>query len=460
MYRLFLSLRFLRHHWLMTLIGSFFVGASLVILVVVMAVMDGFQAKLKETIAGSSADLTLTPRWPCDPVALSKAVEELIPGVEAAGPYYETITLTRRAGKADPMVDRMHYAGVFGIDARREARINRFAEYLATVDEATHVRRTTATVRDRADPFKVYDALEEASGTIGVVLGVGLAREIDAGVGKKIRVASASAAGQGGGAARDPKDVSLKYIQVLVVGLYESGNGDIDRSCIFMDQQAFRTLFTDDSTRASVRCRLSDPDRFDDALRAIRERRDDLISRSLRPADAALEPWQKNGHVESWRDQNRSLVQAIESEKAMILVIAFLIVVAGTSSIFAAQWLLVSDKVREIGILRALGADFNGVVSIFVLNGFLMGVLGSAGGAFGGLLVVKYIDAVHAALSWILGHKVFDPAVYNFDAIPTRVDYAEVTRYAVAALVCTLIASAVPAVRAGLLRPAEALHRD
>jgi lipoprotein-releasing system permease protein len=94
------------------------------------------------------------------------------------------------------------------------------------------------------------------------------------------------------------------------------------------------------------------------------------------------------------------------------------------------------------------------------MNGFLMGVLGSAGGALGGLLVVRYIDAVHSMLSWILGHKVFDPAVYNFVAIPTRVDYGEVTRYAVAALVCTLIASAVPAVRAGLLRPAEALHRD
>src|SRR5688572_4051151 len=98
MYRLFLSLRFLRHHWLMTMIGSFFVGASLVILVVVMAVMDGFQSKLKETMAGSSADLTLTPLWPCDPVKLAAAIEE-IPGFEAAGPYFETITLVKREGR-------------------------------------------------------------------------------------------------------------------------------------------------------------------------------------------------------------------------------------------------------------------------------------------------------------------------------------------------------------------------
>jgi len=144
----------------------------------------------------------------------------------------------------------------------------------------------------------------------------------------------------------------------------------------------------------------------------------------------------------------------------MILVIAFLIVVAGTSSIFAAQWLLVSDKVREIGILRAIGADFGGVVSIFVLNGFLMGLLGSIGGAAAGLLVVQYIDSVHALISTILGRPVFDPNIYLFEHIPTRVDYAEVTRYAVAALASTLIAAAVPAVRAGLMNPAEALHRE
>ncbi len=456
MYRLFLSFRFLRHHWLMTLIGSFFVGASLIILVVVMAVMDGFQAKLKETIAGASADLMLTPRWPCDPVALATAVEELVPGVEAAGPYYETITLTRRAGKIDPMFEKMHYAGVFGIDAAREARINRFAEYLATIDDVTHKRRTTATVRDRADPFKVYDKSEAASGTVGVVMGIGLARDVDVRVGQKIRVAIAAPAKDDSGS--DPMDVSLKYLQVLVVGLYESGNGDIDRSCIFMDHEAFRRMFDDDSTRASIRCRLASPDDFD-AKKSIEPVLAELVKRSVR-AGVVVDAAHSTMRPESWRDRNRSLVQAIESEKSMILVIAFLIVVAGTSSIFAAQWLLVSDKVREIGILRALGADFNGVVSIFVLNGFLMGVLGSAGGAFGGLLVVRHIDSVHGMLSWALGHKVFDPAVYNFTAIPTQVDYGEVARYALAALVCTLIASAVPAMRAGFLRPAEALHRD
>ena len=392
-------------------------------------------------------------------MAFSKAVEELVPAVEAAGPYYETITLTRRAGRVDPTREKMHYAAVFGIDAQRETRINRFTEYLSILDSETGARRQA--VRDRTAPFTVYDDLERASQTVGVVLGVGLADEIGVQINQKIRIAIAEPANDAHDTppGQEPQALSFKYQQVLVVGLYQSGNSEIDKSCIFMDHEAFRRLFTGDVARASIRCRLTDPDRVEQAKLALTEVMEKLVVRSA-PVGTVVESWQQKIYPESWKEKNRSLVSAIESEKSMILVIAFLIVIAGTSSIFAAQWLLVSDKVREIGILRALGADFNGVVSIFVLNGFLMGVLGSAGGAFAGLLVVRYIDTVSGWISAISGRPVFDPKIYLFQQIPTLVNYREVTQYAVAALVCTLIASAVPAMRAGFMKPAQALHRD
>lgn len=468
MYRLFLSLRFLRHHWLMTLIGSFFVGASLVILVVVMSVMDGFQAKLKETIAGSSADLTLTPAWPCDPAKLARAIEERVPGVEAAGPFYETITLTRLAGRVDPLRQKMHYAAVYGIDAAREARINRFTEYLAELDPRTGRRSSIATVRDRGKPFEVHDPLDKASGTPGVIVGKALADDLrDSArrsiLNQKLRIAVAEPPAGGARAdpsedPPDPTDLSFKYVQVLVVGTYESGNSEVDRSCIFMDHEEFRRLFSEEARRASVRCRLTAPDDVESAIAGLRVSLDALVRESATVDAVPL--GQQRLRPESWKDKNRTLVRAIETEKSMILVIAFLIVVAGTSSIFAAQWLLVSDKIREIGILRALGADFGGVVSIFVLNGFLMGLLGAAGGSLAGLLVVENIDSVHHLISAMAGRPVFDPSIYLFDRIPTLVDYAEVTRYALAALACTLVAAAVPAIRAGLMNPAEALHRD
>ena len=245
----------------------------------------------------------------------------------------------------------------------------------------------------------------------------------------------------------------------MVVGIYASTNSDFDKRWLFMDHGAFANFFDAGTARPSVRMRMVDHERFDEAKAAMRSGVMRIVDRSVRPGHK-MRPDERTLSLDTWRDENRTLVRAIESEKSMILMIAFLIVVAGASSIFAAQWLLVSDKVREIGILRALGAQVGGIVAIFVANGFLMGVLGSVGGTFAGLLCVRHIDAIHGFVSWITGRPIFDPNIYLFTEIPTLVDYDQVTRYAVAALICTLLASAVPAIRAGLMDPARALHRD
>ena len=378
----------------------------------------------------------------------------------AAGPYYETITMTRRAGKLDATESKLHFAVVYGIDGRKEQRINRFREYLHRKDPATKEMRPT--VRDLDRPFdvdpKVYPA-DHASGTVGVIVGSGLQRELRVEIGRKIRMTTVHTKVDPDKPDDAEPDVDFTYRQVLVVGVYQSGNSEVDAHCVFMDHEAFRRLFKEDVSRISVRAKLRDPDEFEAAGRVLHTKLDGVIERSKVPG-AQLAPLQRQMNISSWKLENRPLVQAIESEKAMILVIAFLIVVAGTSSIFAAQWLLVSDKVREIGILRALGARFGGVTSIFILNGFLMGLLGSVGGTAVGLLVVNQIDRVHSLVSTVTGRAVFDPTIYLFERIPTLVDYPQVMQYASAALVCTLVAAAVPAIRAGFMNPAEALHHE
>lgn len=435
----------------MTLIGSFFVGASLVILVVVMSVMDGFQQRLKDTVSGASADFIVTSRYPADLDALARALLDHVPQVKAAAPLEQTMTFVQKT-KADPLDEKLQYAQVFGVDGWREQEVNRFGEYL-------HQRRGgRLTVKDLRDPFKVHDELDAAVGTRGVIIGAGVRREMHVDVGDKIRLAALRRK-RGGKDGAQIDDYEQDWLTFRIVGVYESGNSEKDAHCIFLDWRVVAELWSVDLRRSSVRCRLTDPDAFDDAKRALRARFATIVQASLAPGtrisgdEAAIYP-------ESWRDENATLVRAIESEKSMILIIAFLIVIAGTSSIFAAQWLLVSDKVREIGILRALGAGVEGVMSIFILNGLFMGVLGSAGGAALGLLVVREIDTVHELIGKVTGRDVFDPSIYLFDRIPTLVDYDAVVRYAVAALACTLVASAIPALRAGLMDPARALHRD
>ena len=457
MYRLHLSFKFLRHHWLMTLIGSFFVGASLVILVVVMAVMDGFQERLRQTVSGSSADFIVTPRYPAVLDNLAAALKEHVPQVVAASPFEQTLTFVQRTGKIDPLEDKLEYAQVYGIDGWREQEVNRFGEYLR------YRGSRLPSVKDLHDPFKVHDALDEASGIKGVIVGSGLLRRLRSDVGDRIRIAAlrrkpASSDGTGG-AGTTVDDYDQDWLVFRVVGVYESGNSDKDRSCLFLDWRVVQELWSVDLRKSSVRCRLTDPDGYQDARRALGARIEPVIRESAVPG-VVIASYDKALLAESWMDENATLVRAIESEKSMILIIAFLIVVAGTSSIFAAQWLLVSDKVREIGILRALGAGVEGVMSVFVLNGFLMGVLGSVGGTLCGLFVVDKIDYVHQLVKVLTGRDVFPADIYLFTSIPTRVNYDDVTRYAGAALVCTLIASAIPALRAGLMDPAKALHRE
>lgn len=455
MYRFHLSWRFLRHHWLMTCIGSFFVGASLVVLVVVMSVMDGFQQRLKDTVAGFSADYIMVPQFPADMAKLADAAEARVPSLLSAAPYHETITLVQRAGPKDPLRDKLEFAQAFGVDGLREQRVNRFGDYLRD-------RRGRLTVRDLSDPFKVHDRLEEKSGTKGVILSSGLMALLQVQVGEKVKIASIrrrAAESADGGPSADATDYDQKWLKYLVVGVYSTGNGDKDAHCLFLDHRVVSDLWSRDVRRSGIRAKLRPGEEFGTALRQSEAAMEALIADSV-PAGTPLTPFDRRFALHTWRDENVTLMQAIESEKSMILVISFLIVVAGTSSIFAAQWLLVSDKIREIGILRALGAGVGGVITIFVTNGFVMGLIGSAGGVAVGLLVVRKIDSVKAFVLWLTGRDLFPSDIYLFKTIPTLVDHAAVVRYALAALACTLVASAIPALRAGLLDPAKALHRE
>ncbi len=469
MYVPFLSLRFIQRHWLMTLIGSFFVGASLVVLIVVMAVMDGFQFKLKETYAGSSADMIVTPRFKADLSKLDVALRERLgERLVATAPHYQTITMVRREGLVDPaLMEEFQVAQVFGVDGAAEQRVNRFREYLHRAPD-----RIDPMVEDLDEPFKVHDPELAAFGFEGVILGADLQRELHVVRGQRIKLFALVPRSR-----KDEKgtnvqlqDFELRQRLFLVLGTYKSGNSEIDSRSVFMSDKTFTTFFDAGTSRRSIRAKLADPDDgFQECHDLLEDDWFSLVEKSL-PAGQPLPPWLVDErpdaelirafHVHPWWEQYLNLVRAIESEKAMILVIAFLIVIAGTSSIFAAQWLLVSDKVREIGILRALGAHVGGVASIFVMNGFLMGLVGSAAGTGLGLVAVRYIDTIHDAIRWVTGRDPFNPEIYLFTKIPTRVDMTQIGQFAVAALICTLIAAAIPAIRAGFMDPAKALHHE
>jgi lipoprotein-releasing system permease protein len=122
--------------------------------------------------------------------------------------------------------------------------------------------------------------------------------------------------------------------------------------------------------------------------------------------------------------------------------------------------MIVVEKTRDIGILKALGASSGGVMSIFLSYGLGLGLVGSGAGVTLGLLFVRYINQIEDVISWITGHKVFDEAVYYFHEIPTRVSPGMVVWVSIGATVIAVLASVLPARRASQLDPVQALRYE
>jgi lipoprotein-releasing system permease protein len=122
--------------------------------------------------------------------------------------------------------------------------------------------------------------------------------------------------------------------------------------------------------------------------------------------------------------------------------------------------MIVVEKTRDIGILKALGAGSGGVMTIFLSYGLGLGLVGSGVGVALGLLFVHYINHIEKALTWLTGRKVFDQTIYYFPEIPTLVQPTMVFWVALGAVLIAVLASILPARRAARLRPVEALRYE
>ncbi|RLS37481.1 MAG: ABC transporter permease [Planctomycetota bacterium] len=164
--------------------------------------------------------------------------------------------------------------------------------------------------------------------------------------------------------------------------------------------------------------------------------------------------------VETWEQQQGPLLQAVEVERAILNVLLFLIIAVAGFGILAIFYMIVVEKTRDIGILKALGASSRGVMSIFLLYGLTLGLVGSLAGVILGLTFVRYIDSIEECISMIIGRKVFDETIYYFHQVPTKVNPGTVIWVALGAIAIAVLASILPARRAAQLHPVQALRYE
>jgi lipoprotein-releasing system permease protein len=247
-------------------------------------------------------------------------------------------------------------------------------------------------------------------------------------------------------AADNTKVVNQKF---TVVDLYESGMSEYDGSFAFcrLDKlQEFRGMInpeTGDRSITTIQLKLVDG-------ADLNQVRDDL-RRRFPPHAYAYD-------IQTWRDLQGPLLAAVRLETTILNILLFLIIAVAGFGILATFFMIVVEKTRDIGTLKALGASGRGVMSIFLSYGLMLGVVGSLVGVLGGLLFVHYINDIAALIEKITGQEVFDPTVYYFSEIPTIILPWTLTWVTLGAIGIAVFASVLPAMRAARMHPVSSLR--
>lgn len=250
-------------------------------------------------------------------------------------------------------------------------------------------------------------------------------------------------------AGNPPKAETARF---TVVDFYESKMSEYDYSFAFAPLKALQDLRgmvdpqTGDRAVTSIQIKL----RPGADLNYVRDKLRDRFPPNEFP----------HFYIATWKDLQGPLLAAVQMETTILNILLFLIIAVAGFGILAVFFMIVVEKTKDIGILKALGAPSRGVMSIFVGYGLSLGCTGAGVGVMLGLLFVAHINQIADAVEWITGHEIFDPTVYYFQEIPVIVEPATVAAVAVGAVAIAVLASVLPAIRAARLPPVEALRYE
>ena len=395
--------RFIGVNSLVSMIG---IAVGVWALIVVLSVMNGFQKEVRTRILGVASHVQLSgdgnrlDDWP----AVAKLAAQH-PRVVAAAPYVNAQAMLT-VGQA------VRGAIVRGILPAEEERVADFGRYMRT------------------------GSLELLRpGEFGVVLGADLARALGLLPGDKVAVI----APQG---LVTPAGVIPRLKQFTVVGIFEAGIADADAALALVNLRDAQTLYQMGQAVSGVRLKLDD-------LFAARS-----VARELL---AQLPP---NVYATDWTRSHANFFRAVEIEKRVMFIILALIILVAAINIVSTLVVAVTDKQADIAILRTLGAAPASVMQIFVVQGMVIGVVGTAIGMAFGIATALNIDVIVPAIENAFQIKFLSKDVYLIPDLPSDLQAGDVTAVALMALALSFLATLYPSWRASQLNPAEALRYE
>lgn len=420
MYKLFLTMRYLTRRPL-SLVAVFILSLSVFVLVIAPSVMNGFQTEFHKRVRGTLSDVTISAGRPFDFDEDPETLKTLktMPEVTAVAPYIENPALDRHLRRID-------YCFVRGVDPWAEEQVTSFGEYLLSPREiflaVNDYDRSSADIKQQidamADEFKlaaepdkpdVYKKLlqgdPEAPDVPTCVVGVYYLIAWGLRVGDEIKLTTA----------RETGEVNQDRM-FRIVGAFRTGFSDNDRRQIITSIKSLQEFAGVPGKISGYSLRTVDYTQAKDTRKAVEKAimRGELPGLLDRPFLA-----------QTWEERNQTLLRAVAMEKLLIRIMTFLIVVAASASIFLVLFMAVHTKVRELGILRAVGGTREGVLSLFVGQGFAIALTGMVLGLGLGVLASLYINEAADGIYRLTGWHPFPPDVYYLDRIPTRIDMNE-----------------------------------
>lgn len=382
------------------------IGLGVAALIIVLSVMNGFQKEVRDRMLGVVSHIEIFSR---DGQALQDigpimAEARKNPQVIGVAPFIATQALIARG-------EDMKGALVRGIEPKLEPEVT---------DIATTAQKGTL---DKLVP-----------GEFGIVLGGELARSLFVRTGDQVTLVAP-------GGQVTPAGVVPRLKQFTVVGTFDSGHYEYDSALALIHEQDAARVFRLEGP-SGVRLKLKD-------LNQAREVADQLAG--TLPGSFLIRDWTR---------QNKTWFAAVQVEKRMMFIILTLIVAVAAFNLVSTLVMTVTDKRADIAILRTLGASPKSIMGIFVVQGAMVGVMGTIGGLLLGLGIAYNIDVIVPALERLFHASFLPKDIYLISRMPSDPQQSDILPITLISLALAFVATLYPSWRASRVNPAEALRYE
>ena len=422
-YEIFVGLRYLRAKRrnrtisLNTFVSIAGITLGVAALIGTVGIMTGFKEDIQAKILGTTAHIIVQDRMKDGMIDYDKVAIQVqeVPDVVAATPFIlKQVMLTTPSGVQGVVIR--------GIDPQREGKVTELAKNLSTGELSDLQKPVNIKQPPADDPTGTPVETEKP----GIILGKELALRLGAFMGDTVNVVSPPA-GPISAIGMVPKIRTF-----AVAGIFQSGMYEYDSSLAYIDLAEAQKFFNMSGSVTGVEIKVTDVFRADEIARSVEQ--------SLGFTYGARD----------WMAMNRNLFSALKLEKTMMFLLLVLITIVASFNIVSTLTMIVTEKQKEIAILKAMGATKKSIRRIFMLNGLIIGLTGTAIG----------IPLGYAFLWLIQTFWTFDPTVYYISRIPVHVLASDVFLVAGSAILISFAATLLPSRQAAKLEPVAALRYE